>query len=494
MKAGPEKRTRRFRRLVFGPKGRSKLGFWNLLRSVAESEDEQQQLFSTMAALGLWGCGLAGAWRSERGEFCIGPQQYLFLSGSGDGSSSRHTAAPGGTAAARRTARQPAYSVGLALRGTAAREALLDVQYVSNRILVARFQGSMRLRLVVAYAPTGSHKGERKAFFRLLHNTLNAGCGLDFTVLMGDWNGQVGSAASRSAADNWGGALGGHGVGKRNACGVEILEFAQRNGLCVANTFFQHPPTRKLTHRNNLPGVDSGEWQLAANKLPPPPQPNSQMPARFWRESRQAAAWAQCVCLDYFLVQRRFLSSVCNVRVRQSANPAWSRSDHQLLVAEIKLKLKPPATKQQRQQRRQQRFDRQALQNKEDQLNFQAAVTAQLQQQPAVQQAIAATEQLAQTAAPTTSAPSPAPSLPGTPPEAAPASPPADAAAAAAAFLRQLELPPPPPSSDEMAAGCTAALLAAAEATVPKLQHTAGERQLSAPTLQLIQKRQRLFC
>ena len=113
------------------------------------------------------------------------------------------------------------------------------------------------------------------------------------------------------------------------------------NQLCVTNTFFRHRAARKLT----------------------------------WRKPGSAR---RPHCLDYVLVRRRWLSSVRNVRVRGGASPGWAFSDHQLLTACIKLRLKPPC----RGAARQVCPDWSALQQPQVRLAFTAAVDAGLQAAP----------------------------------------------------------------------------------------------------------------
>jgi len=111
--------------------------------------------------------------------------------------------------------------------------------------------------------------------------------GLDFQLVLGDFNSRVGSAA-RSGDKR---VLGSHGHGERNAPGEELLQFCRRRGLCVANTFFQHRAVHKPT------------WQNPAT-------------ARCGNPLQGAA------CIDYALVKRQWLSSVSDVRVRRGADPA----------------------------------------------------------------------------------------------------------------------------------------------------------------------------
>ncbi len=68
---------------------------------------------------------------------------------------------------------------------------------VADRILVARFKGTINLTVVVVYAPhTGTGQQPRTAFFRKLEQQLAAIPGLDYQLVLGEFNSRVGSAVS----------------------------------------------------------------------------------------------------------------------------------------------------------------------------------------------------------------------------------------------------------------------------------------------------------
>uniref|UniRef100_A0A0G4H8Y8 Reverse transcriptase domain-containing protein n=1 Tax=Chromera velia CCMP2878 TaxID=1169474 RepID=A0A0G4H8Y8_9ALVE len=108
-------------------------------------------------------------------------------------------------------------------------------------------------------------------------------------VIGGDFNARVGERNEETAA-----VLGRFMEGQRypNRNGQCLLEFCLEHELVVANSFFQHPPHHK------------GSWQHPRSKK--------------WHE------------LDYFLVRRRDLSRVCDVRVFRLID-CWS--DHRFETA-----------------------------------------------------------------------------------------------------------------------------------------------------------------
>ena len=107
-----------------------------------------------------------------------------------------------------------------------------------------------------------------------------------------DWNAKVGSQETP-------GATGKFGLGIRNEAGQRLIQFSQENSLVIANTFFQQPKRRLYTwisadgqHRNQI---------------------------------------------DYILCSQRWRSSIQSAKTRLEADCG---SDHELLIAKFRLKLK----------------------------------------------------------------------------------------------------------------------------------------------------------
>ena len=110
--------------------------------------------------------------------------------------------------------------------------------------------------------------------------------------IIGDWNAKV-----------WGqetpGVTGKFGLGVQNEAGQRLIEFCQENALVIANTLFQQHKRR----------------------LYPWTSPDSQ----HWNQT------------DYILCSQRWRSSIQSAKTRPGANYS---SDHELLIAKFKLKLK----------------------------------------------------------------------------------------------------------------------------------------------------------
>lgn len=197
-------------------------------------------------------------------------------------------------------------------------QALIGWTAVSDRILFASFRcvNHLTLSLLAYHAPhTGLPASEREKFrvdLRTARQQINRH---HIHLELGDANAKVGSSGGTDGEDSFGGALGRHGVDGRNAAGVNFLDDCAAEGLCVANTFFQHKRIHKascrIPSRTQIPGRDI-RWDHHAN--------------------------------DVIVVNRSFFSSVRDVRAFRGPNRTglneFRFSDHQLVVATLSLRLR----------------------------------------------------------------------------------------------------------------------------------------------------------
>ena len=109
---------------------------------------------------------------------------------------------------------------------------------------------------------------------------------------MGDWNAKVGSQETH-------GVIGKFGFGMWNESGKRLIEFYQENALVISNTLFQKHKRRLYT------------WT--------------------WSDGQH---WNQ---IDYIICSQRWRSSIQSTKTRPGAECG---SDHELLIAKIRLKLK----------------------------------------------------------------------------------------------------------------------------------------------------------
>ena len=110
--------------------------------------------------------------------------------------------------------------------------------------------------------------------------------------MIGDWNAKVGSQEKP-------GVTGKFGLGVQNEAGQRLIEFCQENAMVIANTFFQQ-------HKRRLSTWTSPDGQLRNQ-------------------------------IDYIFCSQRWRSSIQSAKPRPEADYG---SDHELLIAKFRLKLK----------------------------------------------------------------------------------------------------------------------------------------------------------
>ena len=114
----------------------------------------------------------------------------------------------------------------------------------------------------------------------------------DVLFIIGDWNAKVGSQEIPGVAGKF-------GLGVQNEAGQRLIEFCQENALIIANTLFQQYKRRLCT------------WTS------PDGQHRNQ--------------------IDYILCSQRWRSSIQSAKTRPGTDCG---SDHELLIAKFRLKLK----------------------------------------------------------------------------------------------------------------------------------------------------------
>ena len=133
-----------------------------------------------------------------------------------------------------------------------------------------------------------SHKGSLIRLSELLELTPQK----DVLFNIGDWNAKVGSQETS-------GVTGKFGLGIQNEAGQRLIEFCQENALVIANTFFQQ-------HKRRFYAWTSPDGQ-------------------YWNQ------------IHYILCSQRWRSSIQSTKTRPGADCG---SDHELLIAKFRLKLK----------------------------------------------------------------------------------------------------------------------------------------------------------
>ena len=184
--------------------------------------------------------------------------------------------------------------VGFILSREAAR-CVLGYNPISDRMISIRLQAKpVNISIVQVYSPTSTADDEEiDSFYHELQETINKIPSKDITIIIGDFNAKVGNDLESNNA------IGKFGLGKANERGERLVDFCNDNELTVTNTLFQQHPRRLYT------------W------ISPDGKTRNQ--------------------IDYILIRRRWRSSV---KVTRTYPGADCGSDHQLLVAEIRIKLK----------------------------------------------------------------------------------------------------------------------------------------------------------
>ena len=149
------------------------------------------------------------------------------------------------------------------------------------------------IMVIQVYAPTSNaEEAEVERFYEDLQDLLEITPQKDVLFIIGDWNAKIGSKEIPGITGNFGLAL-------QNEAGQRLTEFCQENTLVIANTLFQQHKRRLYTwistngqHRNMI---------------------------------------------DYILCSQRWRSFIQSAKTRPGADCG---SDHELLIAEFRLKLK----------------------------------------------------------------------------------------------------------------------------------------------------------
>ncbi|KAF7245610.1 Craniofacial development protein 2 [Varanus komodoensis] len=173
-------------------------------------------------------------------------------------------------------------------------KAVLGYNLQNDRMISVQIQGKpFSITVIQVCAPTSdAEEAEVDQFYEGLQHLLELTPKNDVLIIMGDWDAKVGSQKIT-------GITGKFGLGVQNEAGHRLVEFNQENTLVTANTLFQQPRRRLYT------------WTS------PDGQHRNQ--------------------IDYVLCSQRWRSSIQSVETRPGADCG---SDHELLVAKFRLKLK----------------------------------------------------------------------------------------------------------------------------------------------------------
>ena len=161
-------------------------------------------------------------------------------------------------------------------------------------MISVRFQGKpFTITVIQVYAPTGNtEEAEVERFYEDLQDLLELTPKKHVHFSIWDWNAKVGSQETP-------GVTGKFGLGMRNEAGQRLIEFCQENALVIANSLFQQHKRRFYTWASS-----DGQYQNH---------------------------------IVYILISQRWRSSIQSAKTRTDADCG---SDHELLIAKFRLKLK----------------------------------------------------------------------------------------------------------------------------------------------------------
>ena len=187
-----------------------------------------------------------------------------------------------------------------------AQKALIGWEARGPRFITASFRTvrkKIRMNVVQYYAPTNDKSDEVKdEFYNQLHSILSRLRDQDINILMGDFNAKTGS-------DNTGydEVMGRHGLGEMNENGERFADACALNNMVIGGSVFPHKRIHKATWVS--PGL------ITENQI------------------------------DHVCIAKKFRRSLEDVWVKRGADVA---SDHHLVVAKLKLKLRRNETGQER--------------------------------------------------------------------------------------------------------------------------------------------------
>ena len=172
--------------------------------------------------------------------------------------------------------------------------AVLGSNLKNDRIISVHFQSKpFNITVIQVCAPTSNaEEAEIEWLYEGLQNLLELTPPKYVLFIIRDWNAKVGSQVIP-------GVTGKFDLGGQNEAGQRLIEFRQENALVIGNTLFQQHKRRLYT------------WT----------SPDC------WHRNQ----------IDYILCSQRWRSSIQSTKIRQGADCG---SDHELLIAKLRLKLK----------------------------------------------------------------------------------------------------------------------------------------------------------
>lgn len=178
-------------------------------------------------------------------------------------------------------------------------KAVIGYNPVNERLISIRMEGNpVNITVIQAYAPTSAaNEATTEQFYMQLQDLLSKTPNKDVTIVIGDFNAKVGENSAVR------GIVGPHGLGGQNEAGLKFVDFCISTELALTNTMFKQHPRRLYT------------WTA----------PNGKTKNQ----------------IDYILIHKRWRSGISITKTYPGADCG---SDHELLVAKLKIRLKATTT------------------------------------------------------------------------------------------------------------------------------------------------------
>lgn len=186
--------------------------------------------------------------------------------------------------------------VGLILTKRAA-SSLLGYNPINDRLILIKLKTKNRdITILQVYAPTTAAPDEEiEDFYNNLQETIEKVKKSDILIIMGDFNAKVGKETAKEEKY----IKGPYSIGQRNERGERLIQLCQEHNLIITNTIFQQHPRRLYT------------WTS--------PDGNTRNQ------------------IDFILTQQKWRSAITSTKTLPGAD---CDTDHELLVADFKLRLK----------------------------------------------------------------------------------------------------------------------------------------------------------
>ena len=178
-----------------------------------------------------------------------------------------------------------------------AKHTLIEWKPLGERLLKARFNSKFaKMTVIVCYAPQEDKSVEEKEeFYEKLNETVQETPRHDVIIALGDLNAKVGQDNSSRER-----TFGKEGLNQEtNDNGERLIDFCEENNLIIGGTLFKHREIHKYT------------WTSPDGKT-----------------KNQ---------IDHIMINKKWRTSLLDVKTKRGADIA---SDHELVVAKVKLKLR----------------------------------------------------------------------------------------------------------------------------------------------------------